>query len=111
MFRRITKNEKLGKEREARARGYIEKCLKWRVEKSNMAIDKYHAIDFICYNKFDELVFVQVKGTTMFNRKPEQKAVDYAIKHDAFLYYIYLPKNTSQQPLMKKIWLDKRENE
>ncbi len=86
----VTKDSYLGWIREKRVKSYIEKTLKWEIEKANYALDKYHAIDFVCRNKDKELIFVQVKGMSWIKKDFQQSAINISIKHNAQLYYFYV---------------------
>ena len=90
------KNKYIGRIREHRVYCYISKFLKWKVEKANYAFDKFHSIDFICRNKSNELIFVQVKGTSQIHKPFAKAAIDIAQKHDAKLYYFYVGSKDSK---------------
>lgn len=71
---------------------------KWNVYKANVHVDKYKNIDFICFNKNNQKIMVQVKGIKYFNMMKNKqinvsiikKTLDYSIKHDAILYYAFI---------------------
>ncbi len=95
-------NKYLGQLREKRVYSYISKCLKWKIEKSNYAYDKYHAIDFICRNKNNDLIFVQVKGISRAHKEFDEAAIRQANKHNAKLYYFYVANRYDSKIYMRK---------
>lgn len=96
-------NKNLGKIREKRAKAFLENNYKWFVQKTNLAIDKYHSIDFECLNSKNEKCFVQVKGYAFYKKKPDEKAIHYAKKCNAKLYYCFVPNYFSGKILLKKV--------
>ena len=95
-------NKYLGQIREKRVHAYISKYLKWQIEKANYAYDKYHSIDFICRNKKNELVFVQVKGTSQVHKEFADHAIAISNKHDALLYYFYIGNSYNSKIYIRK---------
>lgn len=105
VFLKMTnRNKQLGRIREKRAQAYLEKNYGWYVQKTNLGIDKYHYIDFQCINSKNELCYVQVKGYSFLKRKPAQKAIEYAKKHNGTLYYCFVPKKYLGNIFLKKIY-------
>ncbi len=96
------RNKYIGNIREKRVRSYISSCLKWNIEKANYAFDKFHAIDFICKDKKNELIFVQVKGTSQIHKPFAKAAIDIACKHNARLYYFYVSNKYESKIYLRK---------
>lgn len=93
----------LGELRETRAKAFMEKWFRWDVKKANFAEDKYHYIDFVCSNSKGEKIFVQVKGMKRISYQPSQKALKFAIKNNAKLYYCFVPYNYNQRLTFKLV--------
>ncbi len=104
------KNENLGLIREKRAKLYMEKILKWNVQKTTIALDKYHSIDFMATDKNGVKSAIQVKGSSQCGKEPHPKAMEYAQTHQCKLYYIYLGSKYKTKIYMKKFYDPKRTN-
>ncbi len=106
-----TRNTNLGLIREKRAKTYMEKCLHWEVQKTTIALDKYHSIDFIATNKNNERMVIQVKGLSHLTKEPHPKAIEYAQNNNCKLYYIYVGCSYNSKIYTKKKYEPKREKE
>lgn len=109
-IKKMRKNKRIGLLREKRAKKYLEIWFRWTVNKSNLAEDKYHYIDFICYNSKGEKIFVQVKGSNWLSKEPSEKAIAYAKKHNAMLYYVYVPPTYFSNVRLRRIRYEEQEN-
>ncbi len=96
------RNKYIGNIREKRVRYYISSFFKWKIEKANYAFDKYHSVDFICRDKNNKLIFVQVKGTSQIHKPFSQAAIKISKKHNAKLYYFYVGNKYNSRIYLRK---------
>lgn len=100
----MNRNKYLGNIREKRAKAFLEQNYNWFVQKTNLAIDKYHYIDFECLNSKNEICYVQVKGYAFLKKKPAEQAIKFTKKHNAKLYYCFVPNKYLGKIFLKKIY-------
>lgn len=106
------RNKALGLWREKKVYHWVKNIWKWEIYKTNLVIDKYHALDFKCINSKGETCFIQVKGFSQRNKKISKKAIMFCKKTNAILYYAYVPDIIVVPPYFEKIDMEKfEENE
>lgn len=59
--------------------------------KSTKEIDKYHEIDFVCRDKQDNLIYLQVKSISQMGKVINlEKAINKSMKDNAKLYIVFV---------------------
>ena len=99
----VQRNKNLGIIREKRVKEFISKVYKWNIIKTNIIVDKYHAIDFIATNNKNKLIYIQVKSIARLNEAFETKAISYAKFHKADLYYFYVDNKYHSKIYVRKV--------
>lgn len=98
----MTRNSYVGQIREKRAKSFLEGCYKWKLQKTTIALDKYHSIDFIGEDIRGNKVLVQVKGKSWLDKDAEPKALEYAQANNIDLWYVYIGHEYNSKIYLKK---------